>query len=127
MITSGYQNLLKFIHLISKEGERNKYEKYSEKFIKTLENYELVHFLSCSRRFLLREPSKGIWALKGHSGTQRALGHSRDLGTGALEGFLGTRALRALRALGHSKDTWALKALEVLYLADSNKSILQKC
>ena len=62
-----------------------------------------------------------------------ALGHS------ALEGPLVTRALRALEALGHSKDTWALghsgtrvikalghlatrkthEVLEALYLANS--------
>ena len=47
-----------------------------------------------------------------HSGTWRALWHSRHLGIRALKKHSGTQAL------GHS-GTWALEALEALYLADS--------
>ena len=57
--------------------------------------------------FLLEEHSKGTWIFKGSrvtqralkysKGTPRALGHSRDLDT------------RALEALGQSKCTWAIE------------------
>ena len=66
-----------------------------------------------------------------HPGTRRVPGNSGTQGTRAL-GYLrhsGTRVLKALghlatQALGHSSTqktlgTWALEALEVLYLADS--------
>ena len=63
--------------------------------------------------------------LRGHSGTWRALGHLRHLGTWALGhlGYSGTWVLGHLEHLG----TWALKELEhsgtwvlgALYLADS--------
>ena len=59
--------------------------------------------------------SKGTWTL-GHSGTRRALGHSRHLGTwplwhlgtGALKRHLGTWALRY-------SVTWPLELLEALH------------
>ena len=79
--------------------------------------------------------SKGTWALEGHLGlgtlghlgthssqvtwALETLGHSK--GTWAL-GAQGTRALgysKGTWALKRHSDTWALEALEALYLADS--------
>ena len=91
---------------------------YSEKFFKKSIKLLTSPFLVMLQTFLLKEHSKencalkghstrelehtkGIWALKaiGHLGTRalEALGHSRHLGTGVLE--------------GHSKSTWALRHL----------------
>ena len=54
----------------------------------------------------------GLKALEGHLGTRalRALGHLDTWGTWALEGHVGTQALKTL---GHSgaQDTWALRHL----------------
>ena len=70
MIISGWQNLVKFTQLISKEAENNKrYVKYV--FWKVFKNlYEAIKESISSNAadlFLLEELLKGTWALKGHS------------------------------------------------------------
>ena len=54
----------------------------------------------------------GTRAHKGHFGTRGTRALEDNLDTGALGGHLGTQTLR-------QAYTWALKALEPLYLVDS--------
>ena len=64
----------------------------------------------------------------GTKGSRRAGEHPITQGTRVLKGHLGTLALKALGHLRHSKHlstgairhlvTWALEALQALYLAD---------
>ena len=72
-----------------------------------------IGYSKCTPRLLQRH-SKGTWAL-GHSGTRelKALGHLSTWGTLALEGHLGTQALR------HS-------TLEALYSSNSPKTCRHK-
>ena len=122
MITSGYQNLVKFTHRFTKEGENNKrYEKYI--FWKNFKNsiklwmspfhLKLQTFFT---RSTLRGHSKGVLrSLQGYLWTLKVFD------TWVLE-HLRRSGARALRGLGHS-GTWVLKdhsgtrALETL--ADS--------
>ena len=100
--------MVKFTHLISKEGGNNKcYLKY----IKLLTGLLLVMldtFLPkehSKRNCVLKGDSKGTWEL-GHSKGTWALRHSRHLGTWVLDHLVdsGTQ-----RALGHSstQGAWA--------------------
>lgn len=102
MITPSQQNLVKFIHILSKERESNKYY-VNICILKNLQKpYKTIsESISCniSKTFLTRR------ALKEKLDTQRELqGH---LGTLALKapGHLGT--LRALMHLG-TQSTWTL-------------------
>ena len=96
MMTSGWQNVVKFIHFIFKEGENNKC--YVKVYIP----------------FLLEEHSKGNWAFKGHSGTWKLV-HSRHLNTWELKALGHSKGTEVLR---HS-DTSTFELLNALYLADS--------
>ena len=140
IITCDQQNVIKFTHLISKEGENNKgfvkyvFWKVFKKFVKPLMSPFLIMLQTF---FLLKENSNENWALKWHSKfTQRtlkgqskgtwALGHTRHLRTWAPKHL---RYSFTRRALGHSRNlgTWALRhsgtgalnAFGALYLADS--------
>ena len=119
MITSSWQDLVTFRHLISNEGDNNKcyvgfvFWKVFKNPIKLLTS----PFLVMLQTFLLEEHSKGTWALR-HSkkgnlahqrhskGTPRALqGNSK--GTRALKAF-GHLGIQAPKALGYSKAIWTL-------------------
>ena len=71
MITCGYQNVVKFIHLIYKEGEHNKcyvnecFLKVFKTSIKLLAIPFLVMILTC----FIQRALKGNWPLKGNLGT----------------------------------------------------------
>ena len=110
MITTGSQKVVKFTHLISKEGENNKcYIKYVFwKFFQNSIKLLTSPFLVVLQAFLLEERSKENWALKrhtsGHQGhstvTTNALGQSSTWDTRAREEDLGTWALGHSRHLG---------------------------
>ena len=97
MITSGWQNVVKCIYVISKEGENNKcYVKVCILYVKNSIKLSASPFLVMLKTFLLEEHSKDTpRPLQGHLGTQ------------TLEGHFSTR--RTLEE--HSNGTWALKAL----------------
>ena len=107
--------MVKFTHLISKEGENNCYIKYVLwKVFKNCIKLITSHFLvlqNCFTRRALKEQFVTQRTLQGHSkGTQRAFEHSGTrmaLRHSATQGswHLGTAVLEAL---GHSKGTWAL-------------------
>ena len=104
MITSGQQNVVKFTHIISKEGEHNKCH-VNYVFWKVFKNSKTVYeSISCNvADFLYLKSTKK--EIEHSNGTLRALGHSKSTW-----------------ALGHSKGNWALtQALEALSLADANK------
>ena len=118
MITSSWQDLVTFRHLISNEGDNNKcyvgfvFWKVFKNPIKLLTS----PFLVMLQTFLLEEHSKGrelghsgtrrreIWHTKG---TPRALqGHSKGTPR-ALKAF-GHLGIQAPKALGYSKAIWTL-------------------
>ena len=98
MVTSGWQNAVKFTHVISK-GSRQ----------------QLV-LCNVAAFFLLEEHSKGNWGLKVYSKETRAF-----------EGYRGTWALRNLRQLGtqrklrhsNTQGNWALGHLGIFALKGS--------
>ena len=107
MITSDQQKVVKFIHLIPKEGKNNKcYIKVCtlKSFLKLYKT--ITEFSSCNvpDSFYSKSTQREM-----KMGTQRTLqGHLRHLGTQRALMHLGTR-----RALGHLEGTSAFK---VFYL-----------
>ena len=97
MITPGWQNVVNFTHSISKEGEKcfvkARFMKSFLKYYKTINESVTCNdpdiFYSKSTPRTLQGHSKG----QVHSANPIALGHSRHLGTQAIE-HSGTRALR---------------------------------
>ena len=126
IITCDQQNVIKFTHLISKDGENNKgfvkyvfwkvFKKFVKPFLIMLQTFfylkrtqmKIEH--SNGTLSLLRGHSKGNLKALGHLGTQGtwALGHPSTWGTRALGGHLDTQGTWALEhsgalALGHSR------------------------
>ena len=121
MITSGWQSVVKFAHLISKKGDNNKFYvkfvfwkvfKSSIKLLTIPIFRNVAHFLySKGAQRSIGHPKVTLWTLQGQSGTRKSLGHS------GIQGSSGTWILK-----GHF-STWVVEALEALYLADSTVSI----
>ena len=95
--------MVKFTDLISKGENNQRYVKYV--FWKVFKSSKIINeSISCNAADVFSSKS-----------TQKKIGHSKDTLT-ALQGHLGTRALkafghlgtRAFEALGHSKGTWEL-------------------
>ena len=145
-----WQNAVKFTHLISKEVHSKCYAKYVFwKAFKKLYKTMADSISSNAANFFSLEghPKDTCRALKGHLGTRRIFqgdlstrktleGHSGIQGswcTRELEGYIGTQVFKALensgtqRNLGHSgtQSSYEHEALELLYLADSNRKLAE--
>ena len=92
---NGWQNMVEFTHLISKEGDNNKcyvkfvFWKVFKNSMKLLASPFFVILQTFSTQRALKRHSKG----PGNSGNRRTLGQSRHLSTWALR-YLGTQGTR---------------------------------
>ena len=129
IITCDQQNVIKFTHLISKDGENNKgfvkyvFWKVFKKFVKPLMSPFLIMlqtFFYLKRTQMKIEHSNGTLSLlKGHSkGNRRALGHLGIQGTWEL-GHPSTWGTRSLGGHLDTQGTWALEHSGTLALGHS--------